>query len=103
VLPPRVQRRMGELCEIGNGLNPLAVRSATARALNRAGLYVCGDLGVAFEWVAASEGVSLGPGTPASLRALCQENERLGDLVRWATSFEYAEARWRSGRPPASR
>jgi hypothetical protein len=97
-----VQRRMGELCEVGSGLSPLAVRSATARALNRAGLYVCGDLGVALEWVAASAGISMDWRTSSGVRSVCEQHKPLEDLVRWATSFEYAEARWRS-RAPASR
>ncbi len=94
LLPPHVQRRLGELCEQPQVLEPELVEEGARRALCRAGLFACGDLGVAIREVAGAEGVALeGKG----LRELCVESEAIADLVRFATSLEYADARWRSG------
>jgi hypothetical protein len=94
LLPPQVQRRLGELCEQPHVLEPEWVEEGARRALNRAGLFACGDLGVAIREVATAAGISL---TDRSLRSLCEESEAIADLVRFATSLEYADARWRSG------
>jgi cellulose synthase operon protein C len=94
MLPPNAQRRLGELCEVPAVLDPWAVLEGARRALRRAGLFVCGDLGVAVRETAVAEGVDV---EGKSLRQLCQESEVIADVVRFATSMEYADARWRSG------
>jgi hypothetical protein len=94
LLPPHAQRRLGELCEQPQVLEADLVQEGARRALCRAGLFACGDLGVAIREVASAEGTSLeGKG----LRELCEESDAVADLVRFATSLEYADARWRSG------
>jgi tetratricopeptide (TPR) repeat protein len=94
LLPPHVQRKLGELCEQPHVLEPEWVQEGARRALNRAGLFACADLGVAIREVARAEGVTL---VEQSLKALCEQSESIADLVRFATSLEYADARWRSG------
>lgn len=94
LLPPHSQRRLGELCEHPQVLEPELVQEGARRALCRAGLFACGDLGVAIREVASTEGVEL---ADKGLRELCEESPAIADLVRFATSLEYADARWRSG------
>lgn len=94
MLPANAQRRLGELCEVPAVLEPWAVLEGARRALRRAGLFVCGHLGVAVRETAAAEGIAW---TGKTLRQLCQESEAIADIVRFATSVEYADARWRSG------
>lgn len=94
LLPPHSQRRLGELCEHPQVLEPDLVQEGARRALCRAGLFACGDLGVAVREVASTEGVEV---ADKGLRELCEESEAISDLVRFATSLEYADARWRSG------
>lgn len=94
LLPPHTQRRLGELCEHPQVLEADLVQEGARRALCRAGLFACGDLGVAMREVAAAEGLVL---ERKGLRELCEESEAVADLVRFATSLEYADARWRSG------
>ena len=78
---------------IALGLSALGLGAADLSD-SLAGLFACGDLGVSIREVAASEGLSV---ADKSLRELCEESEAVADLVRFATSLEYADARWRSG------
>lgn len=94
MLPPHIQRRLSELCEQPQVLEPSEVVKSVERAMNRAGLFACGDLGVAIREVASAEGIVVGD---KGLSDLCRESEGIADLVRLATSLEYADARWRSG------
>lgn len=98
-LPARAQRRLKELCA-----NPadfsLERASAAARRISlRAGLFLCGNLGIAFWEVAAAEQLALD--TPIdsfdALAAACERHPAILDLVALAISPEFADARWRPG------
>lgn len=96
-LSPRSQRRMQELCADPELMSYEVAISHTNRAMRRAGLFVCGDLGVALKQACLADGESaLVLRQPNGMVQLCRENERVADLVRFATSREYAEARWRT-------
>jgi hypothetical protein len=76
---------------------------ATNCALWRAGLFAAGDLGVSLLQVCAQE--QLDPALLRSangLQGLCESNPRVAAVVRFATSVEYAEARWRPLRSVSS-
>jgi hypothetical protein len=98
-VPARVQRRLQELTshpeliEYSNGMR------AAVRAIRRAGLFVCGDLWVAVRQVCAQERLDVARlGTGTGLAEACAASPALADLVRFASSAEYAAARWRFGR-----
>jgi cellulose synthase operon protein C len=93
-MPPRAQRRLTELCAEG-GITRDAARAAAERAALRAGLFASGDLTVA---LAHCLGESAPLSEPGALAALCREQPAAADLVRLATSPQYAEARFRSDR-----
>lgn len=98
-LSHRTQRRMQELCEDPEQISYALALAGTNRALRRAGLFIAGDLGVAVRQVCEEDRED--PGVlehPEGLRSLCERNEHIADLVRFATSLEYAEARWRQPR-----
>jgi cellulose synthase operon protein C len=106
-IPPRSQRRLRELCDdFGNIDYDFAV-GAARQAVRRAGLFVSGDLTVAVRETCADLGVSTwNLDSPGGLAALCSSSPAVADLVRLATSPEYANARWQqirggAGRPPS--
>jgi hypothetical protein len=102
-LSPRVQRRMQELCEDPRVITYANALEATNRALRRAGLFIAGDLGVAVRQVCDEDGDALSVLLESDgLRTLCESNPHIADLVRFATSLEYAEARWRQPRTQSS-
>ena len=98
-VPARAQRRLRELC---NDVTQLSYDQAIAtirQATRRAGLFVCGDLTVAAREVALELGYPIERGLVASVANVPE----VADLVRLATSPEYAEVRWqpqRSARGP---
>jgi hypothetical protein len=96
-IPARAQRRLREL-----GDDPAAFQYEPAmqnarRAVRRAGLLICGDLGVAVRETLADLSVELAS-EPHGLASLAERFPDVADLVRLATSPEYAEARWQPGR-----
>jgi tetratricopeptide (TPR) repeat protein len=98
-LSPRAQRRMQELCEAPEQMSYSVALVGTNRALRRAGLFVSGDIGVAVRQVCEEDREDVSVLTrPDGLSILCARNEHVADLVRFATSLEYAEARWRPPR-----
>jgi hypothetical protein len=94
---------MRELCG-DPAQHPLSYPPAFAamrRMSQRTGLFVSGDLGVAVVRTLEDQDLPLGLPliAPDGLSAACAQHADVADLVRLATSPEYAEARWQ----PASR
>lgn len=99
-LPGSVQRRFGQLYR---DADPFTYEDAWARALQstrRAGLLVVGDLKVALDEVRTDPGVreSVDAGAADAYRLLCRVSVSAADLVRFASSSEYAELRWQQDR-----
>jgi tetratricopeptide (TPR) repeat protein len=98
-MPARSQRRLRELCDDPARLDYGVARSAAKQAVRRAGLFVSGDLTVAVRETCADQGVSTwGLDAPGALAALCSSSPAVADLVRLATSPEYANTRWQQVR-----
>ncbi len=103
-LPGSVQRRFRELFAKGAAFT---YEGAWARALQssrRAGLYVVGNLAVALEDVSKDPGVQDGVdfGATDAYRSLTRVSPSAADLVRFASSVEFAEVRWRESRRSSS-
>jgi tetratricopeptide (TPR) repeat protein len=98
-MPSRAQRRLRELCDDPSRLEYDVALSSARQAVRRAGLFVSGDLTVAVREACADLGVSTwGLDAPGGLAALCSSIPAVADLVRLATSPEYASARWQQVR-----
>jgi hypothetical protein len=98
-MPARSQRRLRELCDDASRIEYSLARSAAKQAVRRAGLFVSGDLTVAIRETCADQGVSTwGLDAPGGLAALCSSSPAVADLVRLATSAEYASTRWQQVR-----
>jgi hypothetical protein len=94
-IPARSQRRLRELCDDPAALSYEAALASAKTAARRAGLFVAGDLAVALRETCADENIPahlLLP--PNGFSALCSSSPAVADLVRLATSPEYAEMRW---------
>ncbi len=94
-IPARSQRRLRELCADATALSYEAALASAKTAARRAGLFVAGDLAVALRETCADENIPahlLLP--PNGFSALCSSSPAVADLVRLATSPEYAEMRW---------
>lgn len=95
-VPARSQRRLRELCEDTDQMNYQAAASAASRAARRAGLFVCGDLTTSVREACADLGVSSrSMEASGGLAALCSSSPAIADLVRLATTPEYASSRFR--------
>jgi hypothetical protein len=91
-IPRAAQRRLGEL--LGSAPPSFEVALEGARQVaRRAGLYLSGDLAAAVRATLAEGGEAA---VVADLFAACAEHASVADLVRLATSPEFAEARWRT-------
>jgi len=102
-LPGRVQRRMQQILRD----SPFVYEELWARALQssrRAGLFVVADLRIALQDVMADPGNQerIDASAPEALQTLCRVSTSAADLVRFATSVEYAQARWRDDVPRRS-
>jgi hypothetical protein len=96
-LPPRAERRMRELCATPESAGSFDDAVWAARRLaRRAGLFASGDVGLAVRRAIAEERLELRQEltAPTGLAAACADHPELADLVRLATSPEYAAARW---------
>lgn len=94
-IPPRVQRRLSQLCADREQLDlDLCMGYATA-VLRRAGLLVSGDVKVAVVDVCESAGVPV-PRSLSELAEAARFNPAMADLLQLAVSPEYAELRFRS-------
>jgi cellulose synthase operon protein C len=97
-LPARAQRRLRELAE-----EEIDVVTAVGEAnlvVRRAGLFLAGDLRTAIAEVLDEERLDLPYAlTLEGLAGACQASDAVRDLVTFATSAEFADARWQDGRP----
>ncbi len=99
-VPSRVQRRLQELSGNPDQIDCPHALAAASRAARRAGLFMSGDLAVSLGRVCAQESLDVGLlRRPSGVRDLCASNAAIADLVRFATSLEYALARWGSLSP----
>ncbi|MBK7580806.1 MAG: hypothetical protein IPI67_11425 [Myxococcales bacterium] len=98
-IPARAQRRLREICHEPTGIDYETAMDNARRAARRGGLFVSGDLGAALRQTCRQEGLPLQAlEAPATLSKLVGEQPAIADLVRLATSSEYAAARWQSPR-----
>ena len=97
-LPARVQRRLNEIFAHPEGITYEDTWARALQCTRRAGLYVVGDLGTALRETLYDPDVrsAVDSSSPNLLRQLCEVSSSAADLVRLATSSEYAEARWRT-------
>jgi hypothetical protein len=100
-VPARMQRRLRELCDRPTELDYDRALAAARQAVRRAGLFVCGDLHVSLEEVAGELGHSISALRAGGVADACTKLPEIADLVRFATSSEYAEARWHTPRSRA--
>jgi tetratricopeptide (TPR) repeat protein len=96
-VPPRAQRRLTELCAHG-ALTREEAQHTAGRAAMRAGLFASADLALALARCLGESAKPTALAEPGALAALCREHPAAADLVRLATSPQYAEARFRSDR-----
>lgn len=98
---PRADRQLRELAAAGS-FDLASARATARRAMRRAGLFACGELGTVLRFTALETGVDESLLLEEDgLEAFCFERPEAADIVRLATSLEYAEARWQSP-PPSS-
>ena len=98
-MPSRYQRRLRELCDEPDAMDYETALASARQGVRRGGLFVAGDLGVAVRETCAEEGISTKAlDEPNGLAAVCAASPAIGDLVRLATSPEYADARWQPER-----
>jgi hypothetical protein len=94
-IPARLQRRLRELCDAPASLDyEAAIRNARS-AVRRAGLFTCGDLGVALTEICREDGIP--DAARRSFRGvaeLVQQHPSIRSLLQLATSPEYAQVRW---------
>jgi cellulose synthase operon protein C len=100
-LPSRVQRRMHEIFAHPEQFNYEDIWARALQSTRRAGMFVVGDLGTALRDTLHDPGVhdALDLASPEVFCQLCKLSPSAADLVRLASSSEYAEARWRSDLP----
>jgi hypothetical protein len=99
LVTPAAERRLREIFESGAVMTTEHARQAALQNTRRAGLFICGDLAVAV--TAAVDELQLALTVPLTdaegLASACAAHPVVRDLVRLATSAEYARARWHSG------
>jgi hypothetical protein len=94
-IPASGQRQLRQLCDRPELIEYQAVAAAARRVQRRAGLYCSGDFGLSLRQLMLQE--NLGHEPPKTLdqfAVLCAKQPSVADLVRLATSPEYAEVRW---------
>jgi len=100
LVSPRSERRLRELAE--SPLDWQAARAVARRAMRRAGLLASGDLGAALRVTFEDLGHGAPDFTaPDALANAARTHREVADLLRFATSSEYAESRWQPI-PPSS-
>ncbi|MBI5536879.1 MAG: hypothetical protein HY898_29430 [Deltaproteobacteria bacterium] len=97
-LPVRVQRRMTEIFSQPGGFTYEDIWARALQSARRGGLFVVGDVGTAIRDTLGDPGVaeSVDLKSPGYLVQICKASASATDLLRLATSAEYAEARWRT-------
>lgn len=99
-IPARSQRRLRELCDRPEQLDYATAMQHARRAVRRAGFFVCGKLSSAVYETCLDEKLPTAPLRDANgLAELCAASPAVADLVRLATSPDYAAVRWQ---PPRS-
>jgi tetratricopeptide (TPR) repeat protein len=93
VLPPRMQRRIQQLLGGGNLPDHGELVARAHQSGRRVGMFLCGDFGYATRALLAESNSGF-VAKLSDLRDLCQTSPELADLLRLATSAEYASARW---------
>lgn len=101
LLPARAERYMRDLCaHIGAAaLDYEAVLEQQKTLVRRAGMFVAGDVELAISRYFADERCSppVDLTTAEGLAAACAAHPTVANLVRLATSPDYAKARWHAG------
>lgn len=98
-IPARPQRRLRELCHDPNALDYDRAMVQARVAARRAGLFVCGDFGVAVREVCADEGLDPALLTqPGGLAQLAANSASIRSIYALSLSAEYADTRWRGAR-----
>ncbi len=101
IVPPRTQRRLQELLSTGPAPDAETLRAGAKQVARRVGLFVCGDFEAAvinvLRDVRGSADLADASG-PRALARLCAEVPAVSDLLRLASTREYADARFQ---PPA--
>lgn len=93
-IPARVQRRLSQLCAESDALSLPNITEASRIVLRRSGLLVCGDIVTAVADACQGLGVST-PSSFSELESLSEQSPIVQDLLRFSTSLEYAELRFR--------
>jgi tetratricopeptide (TPR) repeat protein len=95
LVPARAQRRLQQLLSAAPFPEHAELAERARQSGRRVGMFVCGDFAFAArELLGESPRLAGHPLSLANLRALCQAEPPLADLLRLAVSPEYAEARW---------
>jgi hypothetical protein len=98
-IPARQQRRLRELCQDPNALDYERAMVQARVAVRRAGLFACGDFGVAIREVCAEEALDAALLTqPGGLAQLAANSASIRSIYALSLSAEYAETRWRGAR-----
>jgi tetratricopeptide (TPR) repeat protein len=98
-IPARQQRRLRELCQDQNALDYERAMVQARVAVRRAGLFACGDFGVAVREVCADEALDASLLTqPGGLAQLAANSASIRSIYALSLSAEYAETRWRGAR-----
>jgi hypothetical protein len=98
-IPAREQRRLQALCLEHGALDREKAVAGAQQAARRAGLFICGDLFYALCAMCLEEGIDASQLSPETFLQLCRQRPEAADLVRLATSSEYAAARWQNPKP----
>jgi hypothetical protein len=98
-IPARSQRRLRELCDDDRALDYERALLHARIAARRAGLFTCGDLGIALREICADEGLDDRlMRERGGLAELAFKSPSIKSLYTLAVSAEYAETRWRTPR-----
>jgi tetratricopeptide (TPR) repeat protein len=104
LVPARAQRRLQLLLAAAPLPEYEELAARAVQSGRRVGMFVCGDFGFAArDLLADTPGLNREPLSLSNLRAFCQAQPLLGDLLRLAVSPEYAEARWHAVGPVSPR
>jgi hypothetical protein len=92
---------MHEICADISRLTYEGAIEGTRKIMRRAGLFAAGDLAIAVRMTVNELALPLDIplADPDGLAAACRAHPAIADLVRLATSSEYADARWQPAAP----
>jgi tetratricopeptide (TPR) repeat protein len=99
-IPAGEQRRLSLLCAESNNFDYEEARQDARLAARRAGFFICGELFTAIQIICQEEQIpEIAFSEPNALAKLSAQSAAVADLVRLATSPEYAAARWQPIKP----